>query len=107
VFQLCQGTPGFVRRIGSDEKWRQFKATTTSPVRPNEMRKSGKDGWVILRRAGWEFMVLQKHLEEGYPLKEKSRETYQHSHTFNRCILGRNGRGANRRRAMKSRRHNR
>ncbi len=86
-----KGTPGLVRKVGG--KWRPFKATKNTTFIAGEYRPHS-GGYLIFSRKGWEFMVLERHLtqQKGGPTRYG---------TFNRSILGRNGKGANRRRMMK------
>jgi hypothetical protein len=93
VFHVRKGTPGLVRRLGG--KWRPHRATKDLAF-PTARRHKG--GHLIFARGDWEFMVLARHADGG------TGQPYQYARTFNRCILGRNGRGASRRRALRRRR---
>jgi hypothetical protein len=98
--KINAGTPGFVRRAG-ETKWKEHRATMDSEVSRCEV-SIHKPNYSIVTKHGWEFMVLTRFLEEGWPIKKDDR--YGNRCTFNKCILGRNGRGASRRRAAKYRR---
>jgi hypothetical protein len=91
VFRITRGTPGLVRKAGG--KWKPYRATK-SQVFASAIPHRG--GYLTFDLGGWQFMALRKHVE-GDDLRPGVG-------TFNKCILGRNGRGANRRRALRRRR---
>lgn len=96
MFRISKGTPGLVRQIGG--KWRPHKATKDSTF-DTAVRHLG--AYLIFTRQRHEFMVLEKHVNGGFREQVRERQELPKYGTFNRCILGRNGRGASRRRAMR------
>lgn len=96
MFHIAKGTPELVRKAG--EKWRPHKATRDSLF---SSAVPHRGGYLIFARGGYEFMVLSKHVNGGFREHVRSRNEYPKRGTFNRCILGRNGFGASRRRAMR------
>lgn len=84
----------------------QYVAKVDQTVDSHDVRDHS-NGWVIVSRSGWEFMVLRKHLNGGWVEKSRQlRESFSSIQygTFNKCALGRNGKGANRRRNQRRRR---
>lgn len=98
MFRIAKDTPGLVRKAGG--KWHPHKATKDLVF---ETARPHKGGYLVFSRGSWEFMVLDRHARGGYQAPPAANKLNGFG-TFNRCVLGRNGRGASRRRAMRRRR---
>jgi hypothetical protein len=98
---LCipEGTPGQVRKAGGE--WRPHNATKDHRF-ATAIRHDG--GYLVFVLGDWQFKVLGRLVLGGHQRPVTVGHDYPKSGTFNRCILGPNGRGVSRRRALKRRR---
>jgi hypothetical protein len=104
VYCIHKGTPGLLRQ--GRGPWRPHKATRDRTFAEADARPH-RGGYVVFALAGYEFMLLEKHAREGYRPRERGKSPtgrHQQFSTFNKCILGHNGRGATRRRNVRRRR---
>src|ERR1700730_14079204 len=102
MYFVSQGTPGFVSK--GTGRWQPFKATKDLCFKEAVPHKTS---YLVFVSGPWEFMVLTAHTNGGFAKMEDERRRIKEAFarepygTFNRSILGRNGRGANRRRNQK------
>lgn len=99
MFRLEKGIAGQVRRRG--ESWKPFTTTREQTFPDKDVFEY--DMLAILSKGEWEFRVLRKlivHvLQHNNPVEYTSRYG-----TFNRSVLGRNGKGASKRAKQRKRR---
>lgn len=90
MYLVPAGTQVHVRVTGSP-LWVEYVTTRDCHFYSRTSVSNG--GFWVLEKDGWEMRVLPSRVIHR-PMKKK-KNNYD---TFNKCILGRNGRGASRRR---------
>lgn len=90
MYLVPRGTQVHVRVTGSP-LWVSYTTTKDCHFYSRATIRNG--GFWVFEKDGWEMRVVPRSVVEKK--QPKSRQNYD---TFNKCILGRNGRGANRRR---------
>ncbi len=93
MFTIPKGTKCHVYKKASGTGWQPFVTTKELTFLSHGVTDNG-GRWVFDNGDGWVLKVPSCHVVG----REAKAETDADRGTFNRCILGRNGKGANRRR---------
>lgn len=92
MFTVLEDTKVEIRRVGTSD-WKKY--TTRRTCRFDTYEPTDNGGKWLFRQDGWEMKVCPALIVR----KKKKTTRYPYPQgTFNKCILGRNGRGSRRRR---------
>lgn len=103
-YEVRAGTACRVRRVGG-RRWRDHK--TTKALTFDKYTPADNGGAWVFVRAGWELKVPPCYVRRLDPKPPPPARQSVGFGTFNRCVLGRNGRGASRRKNQRVRRRGR
>jgi hypothetical protein len=96
LFRIKAGTRCRVRKKGETD-WRDYRTTKGLAFATHGVTANG--GLWTFEQGGWELAVSPRLVKGRGPQPAPPQQQYT---TFNKSILGRNGRGANRRRNMRA-----